>query len=112
MEHRSGAFLVNVDHLLQVKRMSRSDLARKVDLPVSTINSWYSRETSPRLDDAVRVAKALRMSLDTLAGEEERKVVLEIACIASSLSDGSLGLLHDLARSVSSYDQKQRRKGQ
>ncbi len=37
-------FLHNLDYLLSHYKMSRSELARRIGIAPSTINSWYSRD--------------------------------------------------------------------
>ncbi len=36
-------FLHNLDTLLQINKMTKSELARKIGIAPSTINAWYSK---------------------------------------------------------------------
>jgi transcriptional regulator with XRE-family HTH domain len=53
--------------------MSQSQLARAADVPVGSLQQWEQGRRTPLLDAAARVARALRVSLDELAGNEPPK---------------------------------------
>jgi transcriptional regulator with XRE-family HTH domain len=48
--------------------MSQSQLAAAAGVPIGTLRNWEQDRRVPLLDTAARVAKALRVSLDELAG--------------------------------------------
>jgi transcriptional regulator with XRE-family HTH domain len=48
--------------------MSQSRLAEEAGVPIGTLRNWEQDRRVPLLDTAARVAKALGMSLDELAG--------------------------------------------
>ncbi len=50
---------------------SQSGLAEATGIPNGTIKNWEQDRRVPRLDHAMMVAKALGISLDTLAGMDE-----------------------------------------
>jgi transcriptional regulator with XRE-family HTH domain len=48
---------------------SQSALARATGIPVTTIRGWEQDRRIPRIDSALKVARALGISLDELAGD-------------------------------------------
>jgi transcriptional regulator with XRE-family HTH domain len=52
--------------------LSQTGLARATGIPVGTIKNWEQGIRLPRLDLAVKVAAALGITLDTLAGVSEK----------------------------------------
>jgi HD-GYP domain-containing protein (c-di-GMP phosphodiesterase class II)/transcriptional regulator with XRE-family HTH domain len=60
-------FLENVDHILKQKGKRRTWLSKQTDIALSTINSWFSKDILPKIDDALKVAQVLNTSLDYLA---------------------------------------------
>jgi transcriptional regulator with XRE-family HTH domain len=48
--------------------LSQSELARVARVPVGTVRNWEQSRRVPRLDAATKVARALGVSLDSLAG--------------------------------------------
>jgi transcriptional regulator with XRE-family HTH domain len=49
--------------------LSQSALARATGIPVTTIRGWEQDRRLPRIDSALKVARALGISLDKLAGD-------------------------------------------
>ena len=41
-------FLHNLDYLLHINKMSRAELARKIEIAPSTINAWYTKDYNRR----------------------------------------------------------------
>lgn len=82
-------FLNNLDYLLKLNRMSRSDLGRAVSISPSTINSWFNRSSDGvALKSLVDIANYFNISLDILVNsadiakdmtKAEEKRVIEIA---------------------------------
>jgi transcriptional regulator with XRE-family HTH domain len=62
--------------LLQNERkkaeMSQSELAKKARVPVATLQSWERGKREPLFGSMVRIAVALGISLDVLAGIEPK----------------------------------------
>jgi transcriptional regulator with XRE-family HTH domain len=52
----------------QAAGMSQSQLAAVADVPIGTLRNWEQDRRTPLLDTAARVAKALGVSVDALAG--------------------------------------------
>jgi transcriptional regulator with XRE-family HTH domain len=59
-------FLENVDELLKQKGKRRTWISGQTGIALSTINSWFSKDILPRVDDALKVAQILNVSLDYL----------------------------------------------
>ena len=54
--------------LRQAGGLSQSELAKAAGVPVGTLRGWEYGRRTPLLDAAARVAAALGVSLDALAG--------------------------------------------
>jgi transcriptional regulator with XRE-family HTH domain len=54
--------------LREAAGMSQPQLATAAHVPVSTLRNWEQDRRVPRLDAALSLARALRVSLDELAG--------------------------------------------
>lgn len=52
--------------LREAADMSQPDLARQAGVPLATLRNWEQDRGMPRLDNAVKIARALHISLDTL----------------------------------------------
>ena len=70
---RLHPFLENLEKVLFSIRRKRPWLADEIGISVSTINSWFSKNKLPLLDNAYKVAKVLNVSLDFLMTGEEPK---------------------------------------
>jgi transcriptional regulator with XRE-family HTH domain len=57
--------------LREEAKMSQEEAALAADLPITTLRNWEQGRRIPRLDHAIRLARALRISLDALAGMDE-----------------------------------------
>lgn len=70
-------FLETLNSLLYEKRMTRSDLARELDIPASTINSWFNRGCDGlALSTLIKIADYFKVSLDYLVtGKDYNKKV-------------------------------------
>lgn len=65
-------FLENLDFLLKSNKMTRSDLARALNMSPSTINSWYNRSCDGvALKSLVEISKYFAVSLDTLVNGDD-----------------------------------------
>jgi len=59
--------------LRQEKGFSQSQLARAAGIPVGSIKNWEQGIRLPRLDLAYKLAQAMGISLDVLAGDVFKK---------------------------------------
>ena len=66
-------FWKNVDYVREYRNMTRKELAYKIDVPVATINRAIERDSQPFAIDALRISKALNVSLEYLLDLPETK---------------------------------------
>lgn len=67
-------FLENLDDLLHVNKMSRSDLARAIGIGPSTVNAWFNRSCeNVSLKSLVAVADYFKITLDDLVNGDLSK---------------------------------------
>lgn len=59
---------VRFKHLREAAGLSQSQLARAAGVPVKSYQQWEQGRRTPLLDAAARIAEALDVSLDDLAG--------------------------------------------
>jgi len=88
-------------------------LYRKTQIPKGTFSSWKNRKTIPRADEALLIAKALKVSVEyLLTGEDQysepsNSAVHEITKLIPFLDDNDLQTLLAAIRAMSvRYDKK------
>jgi transcriptional regulator with XRE-family HTH domain len=62
-----------LQQLRQAKEMTQTELAEAAGVPVGTLRCWEQGRRVPLFDAAIRLARALGVSLDELAGEVPAK---------------------------------------
>ena len=67
------SFWKKVCYEIDYQNISRKELAHKVGLPVATINRAIERDSQPFALDALRISKALHVSLEYLLDLPEPK---------------------------------------
>ena len=68
-------FLINLDYLLSVNKMSRSELARKIDIAPSTINAWYTKDYKGiTLKNLVKLSKCFDITIEDLVNGDMRSL--------------------------------------
>lgn len=60
------SFWKKVSYELDFQNISRKELAFKINVPVATINRAMERDSNPYAADALRIARALGVSLEYL----------------------------------------------
>lgn len=58
--------LDRIEALLFDRKRKRPWLAQEADLPISTVNGWWSNGRTPRTDELMRIAEALDVTVDFL----------------------------------------------
>ena len=43
-------FTENLKHYMNIKQKSQSDISKALDIPLSTVSSWYNGASYPRVD--------------------------------------------------------------
>lgn len=59
-------FLFRVLEEMEFLNVSKADLSRAIDVPDSTIRSWFKKNTVPAADTALRIARFLDVPLEYL----------------------------------------------
>lgn len=57
-----------LQRLRNIAGLSQAELARLAGIPVTTLRNWEQDRRQPRLDQAVKLARALNVSVDIIAG--------------------------------------------
>ena len=73
MGKEARAMGVRLQELRQQAGLSQSQLAKAASIPVGSLRNWEQGLRLPRLDAAYRLAQALGITLDALAGESFRR---------------------------------------
>lgn len=90
-------FWNNVKEELDYKDMSQKELSASTDISYNTLQSWITKDRLPDAQDAVKIARALNVSVEKLVtGKED---------ISKDLNDEINALLHDV-RHLSTDDFK------
>lgn len=78
--------------------MTRVDLARSTEIPVSTINNWYVANRYPRIDQAESIARSLEIPLDTLMTSSFSAATTRLHSLAAQLSESDTSIVCDIMR--------------
>lgn len=85
-------------------------LAERLDVNESTVSTWRARGTSPRAEEAARIALALGVSVEYLAlGEGPQVVPVRLRDVLDDLSLLSPERIEDVARLVRPWADEVRR---
>ena len=90
-------FWNNVKEELDYKDMSQKELSASTDISYNTLQSWITKDRLPDAQDAVKIARALNVSVEKLVTGKEN--------ISKDLNDETNALLHDI-RHLSTEDFK------
>lgn len=87
-------FLINLDYLLAVNKMSRSELARKINIAPSTINAWYTKDyRGITLKNLVKLSKYFDVTIEDLVNGDIRS----LSFTSDNYSDSELKALKDFS---------------
>lgn len=70
-----ASFWTNVKKLLPYKNLEVKDLAFRAGVPYSTIINGMNKNSMPHADLALKISKILDMSLESLLGEENVRIL-------------------------------------
>ena len=90
-------FWNNVKEELDYKDMSQKELSASTDISYNTLQSWITKDRLPDAQDAVKIARALNVSVEKLVTGKEN--------ISKDLNDEINSMLHDI-RHLSTEDFK------
>ena len=87
-------FLINLDYLLSVNKMSRSELARKIEIAPSTINAWYTKDYKGiTLKNLVKLSKCFDITIEDLVNGDMRS----LSFTSDNYSDSELKAIKDFS---------------
>lgn len=87
-------FLINLDYLLTVNKMTRSELARKIDIAPSTINAWYTKDYKGiTLKNLVKLSKCFDITIEDLVNGDMRS----LSFTSDNYSDSELKAIKDFS---------------
>ena len=87
-------FLINLDYLLTVNKMSRSELARKIEIAPSTINAWYTKDYKGiTLKNLVKLSKCFDVTIEDLVNGDIRSLSFS----SDNYSDSELKAIKDFS---------------
>ena len=87
-------FLYNLDILLTVNKMNRSELARKTKIAPSTINSWYSKDyRGITLKNLLKISKYFDVTLEDLVNGNNRSLFFS----SENYTDSELKAIKDFS---------------
>ena len=67
-----------IDTLLYERKDNRANLCRALNLKHNTISNWLTRGTLPKVEDALRIAEYLNVSVEWLVyGEDNSGISME-----------------------------------
>jgi transcriptional regulator with XRE-family HTH domain len=90
-------FLKNLDYLLWKNRMSRADLARAINVPPSTINSWFARDTDKvKLQALSDTAKYFGVTMEWLVNGDENIIPTS----GEDFTDEEIRLINDFCQMI------------
>ena len=81
-------FLERLKDELSYQGLTQKELAERTDISVNTIRGWFSKDLVPDVFNAVKVAKALKTTVEYLVtGENENKAEKELLELKAKLAD-------------------------
>ncbi len=70
-----SSFWLNVKKLLPYKNLEVKDLAFRAGVPYSTIINGMNKNSMPHADLALKISKIMNISLESLLGEENVRIL-------------------------------------
>ena len=103
-----SAFRKNMFMYIEEKDITIKDISEEADIPFSTLNTFlYGDSKDIKLSTAVKLAKALNVSIDELIGAETiNEVSRESISICRNLPDNALYLIRWYIRYIDSLNKK------
>ena len=103
-----SAFRKNMFMYVDEKDITIKEISETADIPFSTLNSFlYGKTNDVKLSTAVKLAKALKISIDELVGAETiSDVSRESIAICRNLPDNALYLIRWYIRYIDSLNKK------
>lgn len=90
-------FLVNLDYLLTVNKISRSELARNIEIAPSTINAWYTKDyRGITLKNLVKLSKYFDVTIEDLVNGDIRS----LSFTSDNYTDSELKAIKDFSNYI------------
>lgn len=90
-------FLINLDYLLTVNKMSRSELARRIQIAPSTINAWYTKDYKGiTLKNLVKLSNCFDVTLEDLVNGD----IKALSFSSDNYSDSELKAIKDFSEYI------------
>ena len=90
-------FLVNLDYLLTVNKISRSELARNIKIAPSTINAWYTKDyRGITLKNLVKLSKYFDVTIEELVNGDIRS----LSFTSDNYTDSELKAIKDFSNYI------------
>jgi DNA-binding Xre family transcriptional regulator len=87
-------FLINLDYLLTINKMTRSELARKIEIAPSTINAWYTKDYKGiTLKNLVKLSKCFDVTIEDLVNGD----IKSLSFTSDNYSDSELKAIKDFS---------------
>lgn len=68
-------FTENLKHYMNIKQKSQSDISKALDIPLSTVSSWYNGASYPRVDKMQALADYFNISMRNLTDEQNNNLL-------------------------------------
>lgn len=91
-----NGFLKRVLEEMDFLQVSKAELSRAIEVPDPTVRSWFTKDSIPAADTALKIARFLNVSLEYLITgkkDESKKSKIELSDFEKSLLDEVAGLL-------------------
>lgn len=70
---RGMEFKNNINEILERKNIKQADLCRMTNISTALMSKYSTGKVSPTLENAIKIADALNITLDELAGRKSEK---------------------------------------
>lgn len=92
-------FLFNLDTLLSINKMSRSELARNTSIAASTISSWYTKDyRGITLKNLLKISSYFDVTIEDLVNGDVRSIKFSV----DKYSDNELKAIRDFSKYIKS----------
>lgn len=92
-------FVSNLKKIMAHRDVTQKDISDSLEIPLTTVSSWYTGRSYPRVDSMQRLADFLRVSMRDLTDELEASVKTAISAVKiplySCISCGPLTFVPD-----------------
>ena len=68
-------FTENLKHYMNIKQKSQSDISKALDIPLSTVSSWYNGASYPRVDKMQALADYFNISMRNLTDKQNNNLI-------------------------------------